>query len=260
MRPVARLACAASLAGVFELQGCSLGSGAPPLDPGAGQITQPAIVTGAGKIEHVVYVVQENRSFDDLFQGYPGADTASSGENSYGQRVKLQPVSLKTPYEIDHSAAAMFVACDGSARLPGTDCRMNGFNREHLYGGPRNGQYAYVPHKETKPYFDIAHEWVLADKTFASQLDESFVAHQYVIAAQAESSVDVPFSLWGCPGGPGDSVEVITRRREYGGSQRPCFDYQTLGDELDAAGLPWRFYTSQYTVPFGGLWSGYQAV
>ncbi len=29
--------------------------------------------TGAGKIKHVVYIVQENRSFDDLFQGYPGA-------------------------------------------------------------------------------------------------------------------------------------------------------------------------------------------
>ena len=28
--------------------------------------------TGAGKIEHVVYIVQENRSFDNLFQGYPG--------------------------------------------------------------------------------------------------------------------------------------------------------------------------------------------
>ena len=41
--------------------------------------------TGAGKIKHVVYIVQENRSFDNLFQGYPGADTVSSGKNSNGQ-------------------------------------------------------------------------------------------------------------------------------------------------------------------------------
>ena len=33
--------------------------------------------TGAGKITHVIYIVQENRSFDNLFQGYPGADTVS---------------------------------------------------------------------------------------------------------------------------------------------------------------------------------------
>ena len=36
--------------------------------------------TGAGKISHVVYIVQENRSFDNVFQGYPGADTVSSGK------------------------------------------------------------------------------------------------------------------------------------------------------------------------------------
>ena len=51
--------------------------------------------TGAGKITHVVYIVQENRSFDNLFQGYPGADTVSSGKNSDGKTIELHPVSLK---------------------------------------------------------------------------------------------------------------------------------------------------------------------
>ena len=51
--------------------------------------------TGAGKIFHVVNIVQENRSFDNLFQGYPGADTVSSGKNSKGKTIELQPVSLE---------------------------------------------------------------------------------------------------------------------------------------------------------------------
>jgi phospholipase C len=86
------------------------------------------------------------------------------------------------------------------------------------------------------------------------------VAHQYIIAAQADSSVDVPYGQWGCEGGPSDSVQTLTQERTYGPNQVPCFDYQTLGDELDDAGLPWRFYTSSYTQPLGGFWSGYQAV
>ncbi len=86
----------------------------------------------------------------------------------------------------------MFAACDGTGKLPGTKCRMDGFNEEQEQQGPVNGQYAYVPHSESKPYFDMAHEFVLADRMFASQLDESFVAHQYIIAAQAKSSVNVP--------------------------------------------------------------------
>jgi len=31
-----------------------------------------------GSIKHIVVIVQENRSFDNLFYGYPGADTAKS--------------------------------------------------------------------------------------------------------------------------------------------------------------------------------------
>jgi phospholipase C len=219
--------------------------------------------TGAGKIVHVVYIVQENRSFDNLFQGYPGADTASSGKNSKGQTIKLKPVSLATEYDIDHSAFAMFAACDGSGQLPGTDCRMDGFDKEQKYGGPANPQYVYVPHSDSKPYFEMAHEWVVGDRMFQSQLDESFVAHQYVIAAQAASSVNLPFGQWGCSGG-GDYVFTLTpKRRPNGRKQPPCFDYQTLGDELDAAGLSWRFYTSRYLSPSsdgGSVWSSYQAV
>ncbi len=159
---------------------------------GAATALRALDATGAGKIEHVVFIVQENRSFDNMFEGYPGADTVSSGKNSKGQTIALQPASLSQQYIIDHSAQAMFAACDGTGKLPGTDCRMDGFNNEEGFGGPHHREYVYVPHSESKPYWDMAHEWVLADKMFQSQLDESFVAHQYVIAAQAAQTVNLP--------------------------------------------------------------------
>ena len=249
--------CAAACA---ALSACAFQSRAALPAPAGDDLTQTLGFTGTGKIRHVVYIVQENRSFNDLFMGYPGAKTATSGKNSFGKTVALQPVSLSTRYEIDHSAHAMFSACRGTGKLPGTHCRMDGFNLEQLYEGPTNGQYVYVPRSETKPYWDMAREFVLADHMHASQLDESFVAHQYIIAAQADSSVDVPGGPWGCEGGPNDRVQTLTHKRTYGPSQVPCFRYQTLGDELDGAGLPWRFYTSSYTRPLGGFWSGYQAV
>ena len=111
---------------------------------------------GAGKIKHVVFIVQENRSFDNMFQGYPGADTVPSGKNSKGETVTLQPYPLKGyPYDIDHSAEAMFAACNGTGTLPGTKCRMDGFDKEQDTGGPANPQYVYVPHSDSKPYFDM---------------------------------------------------------------------------------------------------------
>ena len=222
--------CVAALA----FAGCSRGS-LPDMQSAAAM--RALAGTGAGKITHVVYIVQENRSFDNLFQGYPGADTVSKGQDSQGETIALKATSLAAFYVIDHSATAMFAACNGTGSLPGTDCRMNGFNKEYVEGYPRtlkHPQYVYVPHDESKPYFDMAHEWVLADKMFQSQLDESFVAHQYIIAAQAQSAVDLP-----------------------------PYDYQTLGDELDGVGLSWRFYASAFgnaSSGDGGYWSSYQAV
>ncbi len=220
--------------------------------------------TGAGKITHVVYIVQENRSFDNVFHGYPGADTVSSGTISTGETVPLQPVSLATQYSIDHSARGMFTACDGTGSLPGTDCRMDAFDKEMTFDAPKNlqyPQYVYIPHKETKPYFDMAHEGVLADRMFQSQVDESFVGHQYIIAAQAGSAVDLPATNWGCGGGKENVVATLTTQREYGPTISPCFDYQTLGDELDGAKLSWRFYAAGYgSRQDGYTWSSYQAI
>jgi len=264
MKPLARRAAALLVA--FGLGGCSFTSQSALPNMRSGAALARLSGTGAGKITHVVYIVQENRSFDNLFQGYPHADTVPSGKNSKGETVTLSPVSLAYQYVIDHSAAAMFAACDGKGKLPGTDCRMDGFDKESEYGGPpsvKYPEYVYVPHNESKPYFDMAHEWVLADKMFQSQLDESFVGHQYIIAAQAASAVDLPFGLWGCGGGASDDVSTITKQRTYGGYEQACFDYQTLGDLLDNAGLSWRFYTSQYGSPSSGdgaYWSSYQAV
>ncbi len=59
-------------------------SGALPV-AGSAMFSAAQLESGAGKIKHVVYVVQENRSFDDIFQGYPGADTVSSGKDSTRQ-------------------------------------------------------------------------------------------------------------------------------------------------------------------------------
>ncbi len=110
----------------------------------------------------------------------------------------------------------MFTACNGQGTLPGTDCKMDHFDKEPFFGGPRHPQYVYVPHNESKPYWDIAHEFVLADHMFQSQLDESFVAHQYIIAAQAASAVNIPRAQWGCSGGELDQVQMLTRDSPFG--------------------------------------------
>ena len=178
------------------------GSQSPcPIHAGRRAAAHAARRTGAGKIKHVVYIVQENRSFDNLFQGYPGADTVSSGKDSKGAPSSFSPCTLSDQYDIDHSAAAMFAACNGTGKLPGTRLPNERLQQRVVL---RRSATSNIRSTSTfriatsKPYFDMAHEGVVADRMFQSHLDESFVSHQYIIAAQAASSVDLPYGAWGC--------------------------------------------------------------
>ncbi len=214
--------------------------------------------TGLKKIKHVVWIMQENRSFDDLFQGYPGADTSPTGKDSHGHTIELTPISLGAGYDLDHSSVSFFAACNGTGNIPGTQCRMDGFNKERKYcyqPCPSNAQYGYVPHSESKLYFQMAQQYVLADRTFASNLDLSYVSHQYMIAGQADRAVDYPSGAWGCTG-PSNVISTLTDLRTYGSSIPVCRNYQTLGDELDAGGRSWRLYSASKS----SQWIAYRSI
>jgi len=249
----------------------SRGSAAlPPGDPQTAQalVHQTSSSGSDAKIEHVVIVIQENRSFDNLFYEYPGSNSQSYGYSKTGQKIDLKPIGFQTTWDLGHGLQQFVGDCNGTGSLPGTDCRMNGFSTEYYECGkasePKcpnaNPPYSYVPHKETKPYFAMAKEFVLADEMFPSNLDASFVSHQYLIAAQADSTVNTPDDgFWGCGGPSGDSVPTLTQQRTLGARVFPCFNYETLADELDNADLSWRYYTSA-AGSNSYLWSAYQAV
>ncbi|HEY1882063.1 MAG TPA: alkaline phosphatase family protein [Candidatus Cybelea sp.] len=268
--------------------GPSSSSGLPPTDLGA--LGAPLRPDGRSKkIQHVVIIVQENRSLNNLFYGYPGAKTATYGYDSENQKVPLKPISLKTRWDLQHNARGFILSCNGKGAIPGTDCQMNGFDKESCNDaeGPcpksKHLAYAYVPHSETLPYFTMAKQYVLADEMYASDFDiSSFESHQYIIAGvNPNSTVDYPLNgaAWGCTGGPAAQIDILEKGRTWGTkTERPCWDPKTLADELDTASLPWAFYAvplnaggSGGTACGGsgakddtgtrhGIWSAYQAI
>jgi phospholipase C len=198
----------------------------------------PTMRAFAGPIQHVVFIIQENRSFDNLFHGYPGAHTASYGMDSKGQRVRLVPIPFEVAYDVDHDFPTFMSAWDGG--------KMDGFDLEPVGGDHRqykHPQYGFVPHSETTLYFAMAHQYVLGDNMFTSHIDASYISHQYAIAAQADRAVDFPSEYFGCDGQRTNTIETVTDARQLGPTENTCRNYQTLGDELDGAGLSWRYYT-----------------
>lgn len=213
-----------------------------------------------GIIKHVIIVVQENRSFNNLFMGYPGATTATSGLDHQGNTIQLRPISLAAAGDISHSSTDFFHSCDGTGSVPGTDCKMDGFDLEQSSISGKDPEYSFAPRKETKLYWQMAQQYVLADAMHTSHIDQSFVSHQYLIAAQANSSVDLPSGGWGCTGGKQDKITTLLQDRSYGPPQLTCQNYQTLGDVLDKASLSWRYYAVGNGSDLGFLWSAYRSI
>jgi phospholipase C len=213
----------------------------------------------ASPIQHVVFIVQENRSFNNLFLGFPNALTQDYGYNEKGQQIVLHAQTLKTHWDLPHFSYSFFVDCDGQGKLPGTDCKMDGWNdQKGSFMQPANAAYAYVPRREIKPYWMMAQQYVLADNMFASQLDGSFIAHQFAVAAYASRSVNSPGGNWGCEGGKYDDIQTLTDKRTFGKSINVCYNNPTIGINADRSKLSWRFYAGQIYGD-GGIWSSYQS-
>ena len=67
-------------------------------------------------------------------------------------------------------------------------------------------------------------------------------------------------SDWGCDGGPTDTIATITPAAHLTATGPRLLHDQTLGDELDAAGVSWRYYTSKIDYTKGSIWNAYQAI
>ena len=248
----------AAVAAAF-LAGCSLAGGpaattvASHQSVAASQRSKPGF---QGRIQHVVIIIQENRTIDNLFNGFPGADTVTQGQTHNGKSITLQTVSLAAPEDVCHEHRCW--------KLAYNDGQMNGFD---LYGTPGESPtfpYAKVPVSETVPIWTLAQEFTLGDRMFQSNTGPSYPAHQYLISGQAADVADNPTmpynnNTWGCDSPRGTYTEILGGNGQLSRGPFPCFDYQTLGDEMDQNGVSWRYYATAIGGS-GGVWSAYDAI
>ena len=73
----------------------------------------------SGKIKHIVIIVQENRSFNNLFYGFPGATTASTATTTNGNKIKLLPIALETSWDFEHDSYGVLRGLQRHGQHPG---------------------------------------------------------------------------------------------------------------------------------------------
>ena len=175
--------------------------------------------SGSASIAHIVIVVQEARSFDDLFCGYPGAQTKCAGFQSIPLEAKCSLSNTFQDFERDRKTGDF-----GAERA--------------ICPGYQHPEYAYVPKPELKPYYALAQQYVLGDQMFSSTGNPTYEAHQYLIAALDGSVENQPF-------GNARSSNCVYHQwvhKSSGGKVKACFAYRTIADNLSVRGLTSAYY------------------
>jgi phospholipase C len=268
------LVCLLAILGVAGCNSSSSLSSTPP-------VTQPA-----HSIRHIVILLQENRSFNDLFAGFPGATTAMQGPCKAARHVQCkrahevpltalplaQGPSASGGEDICHSHQCFQLECDFDAAAK--QCRNDGFDLidfGEAQGGPPAGTYpyAYVRHSDVKAYWDFARRYAIADRMFFTDTASSFIAHQIILSGTVrlnkhESLTDEPpIPIWGCDSPRPNRIPVIFKDGIYSiHGPEPCLDvYGSIADLLDAAKVSWKYYI--WNRPLhgnefsGNVWNGF---
>src|SRR5262249_2352438 len=68
---------------------------------------------GFKKIQHIIFIIRENHSFDNYFGTFLKADGATSGTISTGQVIPLGHTPDRTSHDIEHSFQACNKAING---------------------------------------------------------------------------------------------------------------------------------------------------
>jgi len=260
--------------------GCTALGANPPDSPlgyasGGSASSLRAMRSAAGaKIKHVIVIIQENRSFDEMFQGFPGADTQNYGLNHLGKHVPLLQAPLNQRFGLPHGHSTFQLEADYDQSAG--HYRMDGFDLvDGCSGKPscKHSAYTYVQELDVANYWTYAQQYALGDMTFQPNMGPSWAAHQYLIAGQTGGYTSTLDALDVDPAGHTEcnnpanypSIDMTTAYPGLPGKpQSSCVTYPTIFDELNTAGIPWKYYARLragfWTAPSSvlSLWNNYQ--
>lgn len=245
---------------------------------------------GLNRIEHIVVIYLENRSFDSLFGVFPDADGLANAQNAplqvddNGQPYKTLPAirnGNKSFLPANLENRSFNIAPYAKLNETHPDLTHRFFIHQMQLNGGRNDRFAQLSSAGglVMGYYDLsgtalwnyAKEFTLADNFFQAAFGGSFLNHQWLICACTPVFKDAPAELrqWkndpatgrpiNDPGVTEDGYAVNTIQPHF-----PPFDpahsnnrlpvqYQaTIGDRLSEKNISWAWYADGWDDAVAG--------
>jgi len=186
-------------------------------------------------ITHWIFLIKENRTYDNYFAAFPGGNGATTGTISTGQVITLGHTPDTPPIDPNHTWAGAQTAQDYG--------RMDKFDTAC---GPALNDVCMtqMTQADVPNYWTYAQTFTLADNMFSSLHGVSFPNHLYTVGATSDGAIDNPpmsANSWGCDSPNGVYVPWVNSQG-YVSNVYPCFDFTTIADSMENAGLSWKYY------------------
>jgi phospholipase C len=227
-------------------------------------------------IRHLIFIIQENHSFDNYFGTYPGANGIPPGASNpvdpnstlmgyvspfhlnakqpiYIQGDELPP-GVADPLDLgdsDNESISPFhlssiVTTDIShtwraAHIAYDNGRMDGFvYAQNVLGLNGTEAMGYYMRSDLPYYYDYADNYVLDDNFFSSLMGPSLPNHLYIASGTSGGII-------------GNQGETLNSSGV--GLSALHLTWLTLAQELSAANVSWAWYTGDINPSIGTLWN-----
>ncbi len=243
----------------------AVGSQTSPSSPPAGP-AEAAKAEGIFKLDHLIFIVQENRSFDHYFGTFPGADgipfdpevgrpRACIPDPVLGRRSCTYHTREFHQRGGPHNWRSSAISVNGG--------KMNGFIRAlpetrrwcvdrtaeecRRFVGPRLQPDVMSWHddREIPNYWTYAREFVLQDRMFAPADSWTLPAHLFLVSGWS-ASCSKPRDPMSCT----SDKDLKTYGRHFYGDP-PVYAWTDITYLLHEQGVSWAYYTGRGTCSFG---------
>jgi phospholipase C len=197
-----------------------------------------------GAVKHVVFLMQENRSFDHYFgtmggvRGFDDATNRSAFTQSWpgGQNPTLLPFHLDTKkqqaectYDLSHSWAAEHASWNNGAM----DSFVSTHTSSQYEGSLGTTTMGYYKKPDLPFYYDLAEKFTICDNYFCSVLGPTHPNRLMALSGTVDPT--------GAAGGP---VLITNSSPDAVGSVH----WDTMPEVLEDAGVSWKVYTPSGTL------------
>ena len=248
---------------------------------------------GPASFRHVIVIVQENRTPDNLFQGLcappygspSGCSTIPTG-SQYNIQTRnwfnkafttgtTQPsaLALASKYDMTHTHSAFVAMCDADPNSGA--CHMDGAAKVACTPAcPKDTAFSFVSNTTgiLNPYLNLATKFGWANYMFQTNQGPSFPAHQFLFGGtSAPSAADDAAGIFaaenplkssnptgddaGCAAPAGTTVQLIDSHGSEKEVVYPCFEHLTMVDMLPST-FTWKYYAPSA----GSIWTAPNAI